>query len=220
MTLHAKLWTLYNIKIIQSRIWTNFSFLLQAEISLVMTQEWLSSYLFLKDCVPSSILKQWKRKHCLNFQLLGIPYQSIKHCTSLNVTFNTNMWCYLIIKVVIPYMFVLLFDTFLYNYTLFIHMTLQTFSLRNNLIFWYFNWFNLNHRSKIGYHLIKHHQTRTRDIVNSGESAIVNVSETLLSRSNWNPRWWGFCLNFTLWMKCFSISIILWGGKGKMGQSS
>lgn len=44
-------WTLYSIKIIPSRLWINDSSLV--EISLVMRQKWLSSYLLLKDCTPS-----------------------------------------------------------------------------------------------------------------------------------------------------------------------
>lgn len=96
--LHAKLcWTLYNIKIIQSRICTYYSSLAEAGISLVMMQKPLSSYLLLKDYRQASSSNE-KGSTVSNFQLLGILYKSIKQCTLLNVTFSTNMWSYFMLS--------------------------------------------------------------------------------------------------------------------------
>lgn len=90
--LHAKLcWTLYNIKIIQFRICTCYSFVVEVETSLVMIQRPLRSY-----CPASSSNETGNT--VLNFQLLIYLYKSIKHCSPRYVTFNTNRWSYYIIK--------------------------------------------------------------------------------------------------------------------------
>ena len=62
------------------------------------------------------------------------------------------------------------------------HVYQQIF-LRNNLIFWYFNWFNLNQRNKIRYHLIKYLKTR----ISMSACLVAVIIQTLWDPMDYSP---------------------------------
>ena len=62
------------------------------------------------------------------------------------------------------------------------HVYQQIF-LRNNLIFWYFNWFNLNQRNKILYHLIKYLKTR----ISMSACLVAVIIQTLWDPMDYSP---------------------------------